>query len=346
LIFVQAAEYTSVASRSVAEDNARAALVLLSGATGSNSSKINGFFAPTQEKGLDGRVVYSECGGTDIIIEHGAGLWLVKLLSDKGRNTCCAYVAGGRGLEDCGAGAWAVDDGLRVFKDSFSTKIVAAANGGGFTSLNLSRCNAGLVSSTLLADFLRCLTAVTRLDVSNDDLSSDGAANVAAALVHLTALQSLTMSGNKLGSDGLKTLMGAVTRLTGLTSLDLGTNGALSDGVEEFSIAITRLVCLCVLNLADNKLGSDKLKALMAAVTRLTGLTSLNISRNELSADDCALVCGAAAGAGMTQLCALEAEGNGFSAASVVGCEGWRAAGCRNLTTTLFVCWAAVDTRA
>ncbi len=104
--------------------------------------------------------------------------------------------------------------------------------------------------------------------------------------------------------------------------------------------------CITSLSLAGHKLGSDGLKTLMAAVTRLTGLTSLNISRNELSADDCALVCGAAAGAGMTQLCALEAEGNEFSAASVVGCEGWRAAGCRNLTTTLFVSWAAVDTRA
>jgi hypothetical protein len=104
--------------------------------------------------------------------------------------------------------------------------------------------------------------------VRNDDFLSDGAANVAAALVHLTALESLAMSGNKLGSDGLQALMGAVTRLTGLTSLDLGTNDALSDGVEDFSIAITRLVCLCVLNLGGNKLGSDGLKTLMGAVTR------------------------------------------------------------------------------
>jgi hypothetical protein len=65
----------------------------------------------------------------------------------------------------------------------------------------------------------------------------------------------------------------------------------------------------------------------MGGVTRLTGLTSLNLGRNELSADDGARVCGAAAAAGMTLLAALELEGNRFTAASVVGCEGWREAG-------------------
>ena len=65
----------------------------------------------------------------------------------------------------------------------------------------------------------------------------------------------------------------------------------------------------------------------MGGVTRLTGLTSLNLGRNELSADDGARVCGAAAAAGMTLLAGLELEGNGFTAACVVGCEGWREAG-------------------
>jgi hypothetical protein len=65
----------------------------------------------------------------------------------------------------------------------------------------------------------------------------------------------------------------------------------------------------------------------MGGVTRLTGLTSLDLGSNELSADDGAYVCGAAAGAGMTRLAGLELGGNGFSASSVVGCEGWREAG-------------------
>jgi hypothetical protein len=114
---------------------------------------------------------------------------------------------------------------------------------------------------------------------------------------------------------------------TALTSLDLSNNTLRCEGAAEIVATITQLVALIRLNVEGNELGSHGLKTLMAGVTRLTGLTSLNLCRNELSADDCALVCGAASGAGMTQLCELEAEGNGFSAASVVGCEGWRAAG-------------------
>ena len=121
--------------------------------------------------------------------------------------------------------------------------------------------------------------------------------------------------------------MGGVTRLTGLTSLNLSANDALCDGVDAFALTISQLESLKGLNVAGNKLGSAGLRTLMGGVTRLTGLTSLNLGRNELSADDGARVCGAAAAAGMTLLAALELEGNGFTAASVVGCEGWREAG-------------------
>ncbi len=91
--------------------------------------------------------------------------------------------------------------------------------------------------------------------------------------------------------------------------------------------ALSLNTCITSLNVAGNKLGSGGLRTLMGGVTRLTGLTSLDLGRNELSADDGAYVCGAAAGAGMTRLAALELGGNGFDALSVVGCEGWREAG-------------------
>jgi hypothetical protein len=120
-----------------------------------------------------------------------------------------------------------------------------------------------------------------------------------------------------------------------LTSVDIA--GSAGDGDASKYMGSSRVACLaealclntCItsLNVAGNRLGSAGLRTLMGGVTRLTGLTSLNLGRNELSADDGARVCGAAAAAGMTLLAALELEGNGFTAASVVGCEGWREAG-------------------
>jgi hypothetical protein len=100
--------------------------------------------------------------------------------------------------------------------------------------------------------------------------------------------------------------------------------------------ALSLNTCITSLNLAGNRLRSAGVRTLMAAVTGLTGLTSLNLGRNELSVDDGARVCGAAAAAGLTLLAGLELEGNGFTASSVVGCEGWREAGLSSLWDCIF----------
>jgi Leucine-rich repeat (LRR) protein len=326
LCFAQADEYTAAAARAVAEDNARAAPVLISGARGSRAQDINGFFVPTQEKGLDGRVMYAKCGDPGRCIEHGAGVWQVKRTSDKGTDKCVAYVAGGRGLEACSSHTWRVLN-YRIMEDQRDVKVATAADGVRSTSLSLAGCIQNPGGSEPVAEFLREMTAVTELHVSGNNLSLGEAASISNALTHLTTLGTLNARGSKLGSAGLRTLMGGVTRLTGLTSLDISWNDALCDGVDAFALTMSMLESLKGLYVAGNKLGSAGLRTLMGGVTRLTGLTSLNLGHNELSADDGARVCGAAAAAGMTLLAALELEGNGFTAACVVGCEGWREAG-------------------
>ena len=74
--------------------------MLISGATGWYSEFINGFFAPTQERGLDGRVVYSKCGCDDTVIVHHKGVWKI--------DSSHTHVVGGCCLEECGSRPWAV----------------------------------------------------------------------------------------------------------------------------------------------------------------------------------------------------------------------------------------------
>ena len=106
----QAAEYTAAIARAVAEDNAKAAPVLISGATGWYSAAINGFFAPTLQKGLDGRVVYSKCGDAGVCIEHCVGQWRVKSSNAKLKSdSFLALVEGGCSLEACTSRTWTVD---------------------------------------------------------------------------------------------------------------------------------------------------------------------------------------------------------------------------------------------
>ena len=98
----------------------------ISGATGVNAAVINGFYEPTQEKGLDGRALYAKRGDASMCIEHYGGKWQVKTVSSKGNNPCWASVAGGCGLDACTSRVWKVGDG-KAFHDAPSVKLVAGA---------------------------------------------------------------------------------------------------------------------------------------------------------------------------------------------------------------------------
>jgi hypothetical protein len=110
--FAQGAEHAAAEARAVADGNARAGPVFISGATGPYAASINGFYGVTEEKSLDGRLVLSKRGDPSICIEHRAGDWEVKSVSSKGSDVCWAYVAGGCSLEDCTSRVWRVDDGV------------------------------------------------------------------------------------------------------------------------------------------------------------------------------------------------------------------------------------------
>ena len=102
--------------------------MFISGATGANASFINGFYEPTQEKGLDGRVLYTKRGNASMWIEHNIGQWQVKNVSFKGKDGCWAKVAGGCGLEACTSRAWILwDDDGKLFKKAPSLKLVLEA---------------------------------------------------------------------------------------------------------------------------------------------------------------------------------------------------------------------------
>ena len=102
--------------------------MFISGATGVHAASINGFFEPTQEKGLDGRLLYVKRGDASQCIEHFGEKWEVKPVSGKGKTNAWAYVAGGCGLEACTSRVWRVDDGTPgPFVDAPSVKLVAGA---------------------------------------------------------------------------------------------------------------------------------------------------------------------------------------------------------------------------
>ncbi len=126
-VFAQGAEHAAAEERAVAEDNARAAPVFISGATGDEAALINGFYEPTEEKGLDGRVLYAKRSDASVCIEHYGGKWRVKDVSCKRMDAFWAYVAGGCGLEACTSRVWTVIGDGEALRDAADLKLVAEA---------------------------------------------------------------------------------------------------------------------------------------------------------------------------------------------------------------------------
>jgi hypothetical protein len=119
------AQFATVA-RAVADDNARAGPVFISGATGPFAAAINGFYGVTEEKSLDGHLLLIKRSDPSMCIEHYRRKWQVKPVSDKGKDQCKAYVAGGCALEDCASRVWKVDDG-KGFDDQPSVKMATGS---------------------------------------------------------------------------------------------------------------------------------------------------------------------------------------------------------------------------
>ncbi len=120
--FAQGAEHAAAEARAVADGNARAGPVFISGATGSCAASIYGFYGVTKEKSLDGRLVLSKRGDPSMCIEHHRGKWEVKPVSSKGKSAGFAYVAGGCALEDCTSRVWRIWNG-KEFDDQTSVKM-------------------------------------------------------------------------------------------------------------------------------------------------------------------------------------------------------------------------------
>ena len=106
-----AAEVKAKDAAAIVADNARAVPVLISGATGPCSLWINGLYAPTQEKGTDGRSLYRRRGRFNVEIEHALGLWIFKPVRLCVDTYAQAYIIGGCALDTCCSRNLVVVDG-------------------------------------------------------------------------------------------------------------------------------------------------------------------------------------------------------------------------------------------
>ena len=101
-------------------------VLFISGATGVNAAGINGGYDRTSETS-GGYALYAKRGDKSMCMEHFGGKWMVKAVSDKGKDNAYAYVAGGCGAEACTSRQWTVSFDSKAHAEAPLVKMVAGA---------------------------------------------------------------------------------------------------------------------------------------------------------------------------------------------------------------------------
>ena len=100
--------------------------VFISGATGAHAAGINGAYYSTGETS-DGHPLLIKRGDASMLMEHFRGMWCVKAVSGKGKESCSAYVAGGCALAACTSRQWKVTFDGKTHSDAPGVKMVTGA---------------------------------------------------------------------------------------------------------------------------------------------------------------------------------------------------------------------------
>ena len=138
------------------------------------------------------------------------------------------------------------------------------------TSLNLRDNNIGSSRANMSLSSLGLLTSLTSLNLELNKINTNDARTL-AFLGSLISLKSLNLANNLIGSEGIRVL----GTLTSLTSLNL-TNNDIGNGGAQILKALTSLTSL---NLQDNGIRTEGVRALGS----LTSITYLNLDKNGFS---------------------------------------------------------------
>jgi Ran GTPase-activating protein (RanGAP) involved in mRNA processing and transport len=173
-------------------------------------------------------------------------------------------------------------------------------------------------------------TALTKLQmVLKSSVKEAGCKLLVRALSLNTCITSLDLFQEVFGSTEVCVIFPALTHLTAMTHLNLSNTSLGSSGALHLCAALTHLTAMTHLNLSNTSLGSSGALHLCAALTHLTAMTHLYLVSNHLTAVDGALICVAAAKAGMTSLKTLDlgknpSEDHPFSSWDVSRCKSWK----------------------
>ena len=132
--------------------------------------------------------------------------------------------------------------------------------------------------------------ALQRLDLSNNNLSDDGAVTISDGLKNNNTLLELNISHNNITNKGIKNITESIQVNTTLKKLDLSHNVISDDGTVTISDGLKNNNTLLELNISHNNITNKAIKYITESIQVNTTLKKLNLSHNILSDDGATLI--------------------------------------------------------
>ena len=157
---------------------------------------------------------------------------------------------------------------------------------------DISIHNTALSSEPNVASLANTIKAsahsLTRLDISDNGLMSDGCSVIADSLKDCTDLCELSIGCNDIGGAGIKSIAASLQHLRNLTALSVTLNSVLfpDEGVQELARALESCSKIQTFSLSSNNMGVDGAKVLAEGLGKhCPKLSILDISNNHIESE-------------------------------------------------------------
>ena len=136
-----------------------------------------------------------------------------------------------------------------------------------------------------IATAIRVNTTLEKLDLSHNKISNDGVNFISDGLKNNNSLKEVNISRNKITSEGAQYIADAIRINTTLVKLDLSCNEISDDGVNFISDGFKNNNSLKEVNISRNMITSEGAQYIADAIQINTTLVKLDLSCNTLSDD-------------------------------------------------------------
>ena len=151
--------------------------------------------------------------------------------------------------------------------------------------LNMSNTEITSEGAKVVAEAIKVNTTLQKLHLSFNKLSDDGASFISNGLKTNKSLQELNMSKNEITSEGAKRIAEALQVTITLKQLDLSVNKISDGGATAISNSLKNNIALQELNISHNIITNKGITKITKVVQINSKLQNINISKNHISTE-------------------------------------------------------------